>query len=833
MVTLTLGVIEAVDAVYQGQAQTGGALHSSYEISMVRGAIIGALIVGLGFLALQSFLRRGAITYSAAFMVGSAAALEIFWLGFLPVPSSNILVLMQGLFGASVVIFLSTSVRLARHHAGLGGVLFAASLVFVGIGIINFLGRADFASAMVRALVGVSVFAVGFTGYQAVKGDVGARMVFPGAVLVLLATASLVTGIGGPLWGHGLLTLGLIAASMVTLSEKPARQLAEDFGRASPLGAAPMGTPPLETGFAPRTSSGQKQEQEQQMFTKAAETSPAQTPQAERFFDAPASEEHGMAVPAGRKPTISGERLVEVLDFSGIGVWDWSLDGVYQSTSLCEMLGADCDADFTPEALRAFVMPSHLGLFEAEVFGHGTGDGGFDTQIILHNGAPMRLRGARAVDSAGRLERVVAFFETPLPMPAGASDAPVSGEKASLTSPMPAQASGVKTASTDPSPTQNAVSIPLEAADEVSQNVAPPFVAFTAAPITALGSGERVGFDLHLDAFALGAGTANGGLDWGHRPVVENTLAQAASFLDDQHRAARRAGAKTRVASDAFVSLSLPYKEFSGPGRVDEITKAILASGLSYGTLVLAISGLDQVQDMAATKAQLAALRQAGARLAFADGMDGRGALGLVHRFDFDLIAVDKELTARMGEDRACAAHVKTLSTLGRDLGLRVIAYGVDTDHQYAALSDLGCSFAAGQKIADPIAMAPVAGETVSATAIASATPPERDSQTAFAAAPAEEGISLDAVSSLSFPSRAPDTASASPVPPADLNPEMAEPGGAPLGTSAEGTGEDHMPIKKLEEAFAKTVPAFDPAPLGTPAETALPKWRTWVKNMR
>ncbi|MEO0613820.1 MAG: hypothetical protein AAFY83_10955, partial [Pseudomonadota bacterium] len=90
MVALTLGVIEAVDAVYHGQAHTGGVLTSSSDISMMRGAIIGALIVGLGFLALQSVLRRGAITYSAALMVGSAAALEVFWLGFLPVSSGDI-----------------------------------------------------------------------------------------------------------------------------------------------------------------------------------------------------------------------------------------------------------------------------------------------------------------------------------------------------------------------------------------------------------------------------------------------------------------------------------------------------------------------------------------------------------------------------------------------------------------------------------------------------------------------------------------------------------------------------------------------------------------------
>ncbi|MEO0834031.1 MAG: EAL domain-containing protein [Pseudomonadota bacterium] len=820
MVALTLGVIEAVDAVYQGQAHTGGVLTSSSDMSMMRGAIIGALIVGLGFLALQSVLRRGAITYSAALMVGSAAALEVFWLGFLPVPSGNILVLLQGLFGASVIIFLSTSVRLARRHAGLGGVMFAASIVFVGIGIINFLGRADFASAMVRGLIGVSVFAVGFTGFQAFKGDVGARIVFPGALLVMVATISLVTGVGGPLWGHGLLSLGLIAASLVTLSEKPARHLADDIG-ASGIGASDIGrASPIGADESP-------------VQVDAVTTSPRHAPHsasspAECLFETPASDAPSQInqVASGRKPTISGQRLVEVLDFSGIGVWDWSLDGVYQSTSLCQMLGADCDADFTPEALRAFVMPSHLGVFEAEVLGHGTGDGGFDTQIILHNGAPMRLRGARAVDSAGRLERVVAFFETPVQMPMSVVPDTATPQTEMAETPVLAAVAPAIDETTGPAATAEPAAGPNTANINPAQSATPPFVAFTATPVTALGSGEMIGFDLQLDAFALGAGTAKGGLDWANGPVVESTLAQAASFLEDQHRAARRPGAKSRVASDAFVSLALPYGALEAPGRVDQIRDAILASGLSYGTLVLAISGLDQVRDMATAKTQLATLRQAGARLAYADGANGRGTLGLVHRFDFDLIALEPELTARMTGDRESADLVKTLSTLGRDLGLRVIAFGVNTDHQHTALSDLGCSFAAGEHIVSPIAVAPV-----SKTTMANADPSEmaEPDKPTFASTPPEEGISLDAVSSLTFPSRAPETVAATPLPPAT---EEIETAASDANHKLTGHDGDNVPLKKLEEAFAKSVPAFE-APGHSAPETALPKWRTWVKNMR
>ena len=395
-------------------------LLTSTQFNIVRGAIVGALVLGLAFLAHIAVLRRGAMAICATFMVGTAAFLEMFWLGFLPVPSNSIIVLLQGLFVGSVVIFLSASVQAARSNAALGGIMFAASLVFVGIGILNLLGRADFSVLMMRAMMGVGIFAFLLVAVQSLRGDRGARQVLPGALFGVAGVAAFLHGGGPALLPHGLFTIGVLSAGFVALTEKirhsmstAGAKLAPNAGNALRGGQKQKDGLPADhsgvssQGFLDRKSSRSKDRRS--LGSKKSSPDAVQAASAAFFgggsnqnisgssdLETSRPEPAQIAEVSARKPSLSGDRLIEVLDFSGIGVWDWSLEGVYQSQSLCRMLGADCEADFTPQAMRAFVDPGYLSLFENQVLGHGEGDGGFDIQIAIHNGYNMRVRGARA-----------------------------------------------------------------------------------------------------------------------------------------------------------------------------------------------------------------------------------------------------------------------------------------------------------------------------------------------------------------------------------------------------------------------------------------------------
>ena len=78
----------------------------------------------------------------------------------------------------------------------------------------------------------------------------------------------------------------------------------------------------------------------------------------------------------------------------------------------------------------------------------------------------------------------------------------------------------------------------------------------------------------------------------------------------------------------------------------------------------------------------------------------GYSSLSYLHRFPLDSLKIDRSFIARIMEDDEI---VRTIITLGRNLGLRVIAEGVETAEQVAKLRELGCEFAQGFYFSVPI----------------------------------------------------------------------------------------------------------------------------------
>ncbi|MHA7872770.1 MAG: hypothetical protein ACX939_10505, partial [Hyphococcus sp.] len=192
-------------------------------LDLARGAIAGAFIVGAAFLAGYAAIRRSGLAVCALLMVLGAAALEFSWLGFLSAMPAEIGVLIQGLFAAAAIVFLSATVGAARYNPLLGGVMFTAALIVGGMGVINFFDRIDIAPLMRMAVFGVGGFAIALAVIQAVRGDGGARLILPGVALAGLAP---IVGMFGGAEGaamslapHGLFTLGVLAASLVALTE--------------------------------------------------------------------------------------------------------------------------------------------------------------------------------------------------------------------------------------------------------------------------------------------------------------------------------------------------------------------------------------------------------------------------------------------------------------------------------------------------------------------------------------------------------------------------------------------------------------------------------------
>ena len=96
-------------------------------------------------------------------------------------------------------------------------------------------------------------------------------------------------------------------------------------------------------------------------------------------------------------------------------------------------------------------------------------------------------------------------------------------------------------------------------------------------------------------------------------------------------------------------------------------------------------------------------LRDLGVRVGLDEFGAGYSNLAYVRRFPLDFIKIDRSLVDGLGTDERDTAVVRATIELARDLGLTVVAVGVETEVQLEVLVDLGCELAQGYLFSAPV----------------------------------------------------------------------------------------------------------------------------------
>jgi EAL domain-containing protein (putative c-di-GMP-specific phosphodiesterase class I) len=98
-------------------------------------------------------------------------------------------------------------------------------------------------------------------------------------------------------------------------------------------------------------------------------------------------------------------------------------------------------------------------------------------------------------------------------------------------------------------------------------------------------------------------------------------------------------------------------------------------------------------------------LHDIGATVAIDDFGTGFSSLRTLRSFPFDRIKIDRSFVHGLATDCEDAAIVKSVLALGRAMGLRVVAEGVETGEQHALLRQMGCDCVQGYLIGKPLAI--------------------------------------------------------------------------------------------------------------------------------
>jgi diguanylate cyclase (GGDEF)-like protein len=148
--------------------------------------------------------------------------------------------------------------------------------------------------------------------------------------------------------------------------------------------------------------------------------------------------------------------------------------------------------------------------------------------------------------------------------------------------------------------------------------------------------------------------------------------------------------------ADLVMSVNLSPRELQQPDFAEGVMDILSETGLAPQHLILEMTETAMFNDIDSTIGKLQTLRHHGVRIAIDDFGTGYSSLGWLRQFPVDVLKLARDFVVDdAGEDDDWAfAHAIVM--LGRTLGLRIIAEGIETSEQASRLHSLGCDLGQG-----------------------------------------------------------------------------------------------------------------------------------------
>jgi diguanylate cyclase (GGDEF)-like protein/PAS domain S-box-containing protein len=189
-------------------------------------------------------------------------------------------------------------------------------------------------------------------------------------------------------------------------------------------------------------------------------------------------------------------------------------------------------------------------------------------------------------------------------------------------------------------------------------------------------------------------------------PVAEETgqiLTIGQTVLESACRQAREWQQTYPAAPPLFVSVNLSVKQFNQPGLVENIAELLERFQLPPRCLKLEITESVFSDNIEAAVGLLTQLRELGVQLSIDDFGTGYSSLSYLQRFPIDTLKIDRSFVTQMMENEENLAIVRTIVALAQNLGMDVVAEGVETEDQLRLLRKLECENGQGYLFSTPL----------------------------------------------------------------------------------------------------------------------------------
>jgi diguanylate cyclase (GGDEF)-like protein/PAS domain S-box-containing protein len=178
--------------------------------------------------------------------------------------------------------------------------------------------------------------------------------------------------------------------------------------------------------------------------------------------------------------------------------------------------------------------------------------------------------------------------------------------------------------------------------------------------------------------------------------VIEEACRQMAQWRDEDQL-------------ELKVSINLSAVQLRDRDLVKTLRTSLAAHRIAPGMLELEITETVLMDNAESYREEIDALRKLGVKLSLDDFGTGYSSLSYLNRFPLDRLKIDRAFVHDMLDAPTDLAIIKAIIKLGHELGLRVVAEGVETAHEAQVLRGIGCDELQGFLFSKPLSPAQLA----------------------------------------------------------------------------------------------------------------------------
>jgi diguanylate cyclase (GGDEF)-like protein/PAS domain S-box-containing protein len=173
--------------------------------------------------------------------------------------------------------------------------------------------------------------------------------------------------------------------------------------------------------------------------------------------------------------------------------------------------------------------------------------------------------------------------------------------------------------------------------------------------------------------------------------VLENACEQIAAWSSNKR------------ASQIQVAVNISARQFRQSEFVGHVLEALQRTGATPHSLILELTESTLLDDVDETVAKIAQLKRHGIGFSLDDFGTGYSSLSYLKRLPIDQLKIDRSFIHDILVDASSGAIARTIISLGRAIGLSIVAEGVETGDQRDFLAHLGCHIFQGYLFSPPL----------------------------------------------------------------------------------------------------------------------------------